>query len=34
MPLKLSATIEKVQKIPNAVNTQIIYEFLEYMRIM
>jgi hypothetical protein len=32
--LKLSTTIEKVQKIPNAVNIHIIYEFLEYMRIM
>ena len=31
MPLKLSATIRKIQNIPNSKN-QIINAFLEYMR--
>jgi flagellar motor switch protein FliG len=32
MPLKLSTTIGKIQNIPNSKNTEIVNEFLEYMR--
>jgi len=32
MPLKLSTTIGKIQKIPNSKNMEIINKFLEYMR--
>ena len=31
MPLKLSTTIGKIQKIPNSKNIEIIHEFLEYI---
>ena len=33
MPLKLSTTIGKIQKISNSKNIEIINDFLEYMRI-
>ncbi|MDP9489257.1 MAG: hypothetical protein M3P28_03530 [Thermoproteota archaeon] len=32
MPMKLSTTIGKIQKIPNTKNIEIMHEFLDYMR--
>jgi integrase/recombinase XerD len=32
MPMKLSTTIGKIQKIPNTKNIEIMHDFLDYMR--
>ena len=32
MPLKLSTTIGKIQKLPNSSNAKIINEFLTFMK--